>query len=304
VTSSSAAKIPETLMTDGGENDARTLKALRDRIDDIDARLHGLLIERATVIDALIRTKGTGRAGAAFRPMREAEMMRRLVATHEGALPVATVEHIWREIITSFTRMQAPFNVAIDTSIDAERMRDLARFVFGFSVRLVSCASADAVVADVAANGDLGLVARKARGPWWRSLTKPGAPRIMALVPFIATPDGPLDLPAFVISPPLTDETQPDLVALAATVEGALHGAPEVEVLSTASLAGATEVLLAAPAGVPVAERLRQAGTTVRSLMPVGGFARGIALGGTSTLLYRAADTAAAKAGAEAGARV
>ena len=287
-------------MTDSGENDARTLKALRDRIDDIDGKMHRLLIERATVIEALIRTKGTSRPGAAFRPMREADMMRRLVARHEGALPVATVEHIWREIITTFTHMQAPFNVALDASVDGDGMRDLARFFFGFSVRLVSCDSAAAVVADVAAKGDLGLVARKARGPWWQALVKPQAPRIMALVPFIAPADGPLNLPAFIISPPLTDETPSDLVTFAATIEGPLHSVPEVAVLATAVVEGATEALSAAPAGVAVSEGLRKAGTAVRSLVPVGGFARGIALGGTSTLLYRAA----AGVGAEAGERV
>src|SRR3954468_16418493 len=145
-------------MPESGENDARALKTLRERSDDVDTRIHRLLIERATVIEALIRTKGTTRPGAAFRPMREADMMRRLVARHAGALPVASVEHIWREIITTFTHMQAPFNVALDASVDAERMRDLARFVFGFSVRLVACSSAEAVIGDVAAKGDLGLV--------------------------------------------------------------------------------------------------------------------------------------------------
>ena len=127
-------------MSETGESDARTLAELRGRIDAIDAEVHRLLIERGAVIDSLIRTKGTSRPGAAFRPGREADMMRRLVARHEGALPLATVEHIWREIITTFTHMQAPFDVAIDVSVEPERMRDLARFYFGFSVELVAAA--------------------------------------------------------------------------------------------------------------------------------------------------------------------
>jgi chorismate mutase / prephenate dehydratase len=53
---------------DTGEGDARALKVLRSRIDAIDAEMHRLLTERGTVIDALIQTKGTDRAGAAFRP--------------------------------------------------------------------------------------------------------------------------------------------------------------------------------------------------------------------------------------------
>jgi chorismate mutase/prephenate dehydratase len=279
----------QTSMPESGENDARTLTALRERIDAIDAGVHRLLMERATVIEALIRTKGTSRPGAAFRPMREADMMRRLAARHGGVLPLAAIEHIWREIITTFTHLQAPFNVAVDTSVDGERMRDLARFVFGFSVKVVACADPEAVIADVAANGNLGLIARKARGPWWRALTRPKAPRIMALVPFIEAAETPIHLPAFVISPPLTDETPPDLLTHAATVWGPVKNIADVVVLATATVDGLTEALLAAPAGVPVAERAKEAGLQVKSIVPVGGFARGIVLGGSSTLLYAAA---------------
>jgi chorismate mutase-like protein len=275
-------------MPDSGENDARTLAALRDRIDDIDARMHRLLVERGTVIEELIHTKGTSRPGAAFRPMREAAMMRRLAERHQGVLPLAAVEHIWREVITTFTHLQAPFNLAFDTSVDPERMRDLARYMFGFSVRLTPCPGADAVVAAVAQNGSLGLIARKARGVWWRALARPKAPRIMALLPFIQAAESPINLPAFVISPPLTDETPPDLVALAVTLWGAVQRLEDVEVLASASADGMTETLLAAPIGVQVADRLRAIGAQVKSVVQVGGFARGIVIGGRSTLLYAA----------------
>ena len=62
------------------------LAAIRATIDRLDAEMHARLIERGSAIGALIRVKGTSRPGAAFRPGREADMMRRLVARHEGAL--------------------------------------------------------------------------------------------------------------------------------------------------------------------------------------------------------------------------
>ena len=71
-------------MSDPGEDNQRMLSQLRTRIDAIDSEMHRLLITRGTVIDALIKTKGAGRPGAAFRPAREAAMMRSLV---EPALP-------------------------------------------------------------------------------------------------------------------------------------------------------------------------------------------------------------------------
>ena len=269
-----------------GEGDARSLAKLRDRIDAIDAEMHRLLIKRGTVIDSLIKTKGTGRSGAAFRPGREADMMRRLVERHRGALPLATVEHIWREIITTFTRMQADFGVAIDTSVDSERMRDLARFVFGFSVKLKPVSDATAVVAAVAKANDLGLIARAARGAWWRGLVGPRAPKIMALLPFISTKGRPADLPAFVVSPPLADPTPFDINAFAVTVDGSFKDVEGGEILEAAgndflfAMRGHTD-----PAWLN--GRLEDAGVAVRTVFAVGGFAQGITTDGRATALYK-----------------
>jgi chorismate mutase / prephenate dehydratase len=272
-------------MTDTGEGDPRALAKLRDRIDGIDAEMHRLLVERGTVIDALIKTKGTSRPGAAFRPMREADMMRRISARHSGALPLATVEHIWREIIATFTRMQAPFGVVIDTTVEPERMRDLARFVFGFSVDVTPVSGATAVVAAVAAANDLGLVARAARGAWWRGLVGDDAPKIMGLLPFIAAQQRPADLPAFVISPPLADPTPFDIGVVALTVDGPVKSIAGVELLELAD----NDVLVAVANPVDLTDlnaRFEAAGVTVRSLSPVGGFAQGVTADGRATAFY------------------
>jgi chorismate mutase len=272
-------------MAEIGEGDQQALARLRERIDTVDAEMHRLLIARASVIDELIKTKRTDRPAAAFRPGREADMMRRLVARHHGSLPLATVEHIWREIIATFTNLQAPFAVAIDTSVEADRMRDLARFVFGFSVALNAAPSPEAVVAAVAAGGSLGVVARAASGAWWRGLIGEGAPKIMALLPFIAAEGRPADLPAFVVSPPLADAASFDIAVYALSVEGGAVPAGLGVVLAQAG----DEILLAVPramVGDAVAAELAAASVKVRSLSPVGGFARGIAVGLPSSLLY------------------
>ena len=129
------------------------LRAIRDRIDAIDEAVHRLLIDRSGVIAELIQVKGTSKPGAAFRPDREADMMRRLVMRHSGELPLATVEHIWREIITSFTAMQAPFGVVTGPAVDPLAMRDLVRFYFGFSVPVSSAETNEQAIAEVASVG-------------------------------------------------------------------------------------------------------------------------------------------------------
>src|SRR5437762_11829360 len=129
-----------------------SLEVLRKEIDAIDAQVHSLLMARGDIIDRLIRAKQTQEVGSAFRPAREADMMRRLVERHRGSLPLNTAESIWRVIISTFTYVQAPFAVHADISVGESTMRDSARFHFGFTVPYVSHFSARGVVAAVAAS--------------------------------------------------------------------------------------------------------------------------------------------------------
>ena len=142
--------------------------------------MHRLLMERGEIIDRLIAVKQTQESGSAFRPAREADMMRRLVERHRGILPLDTAESIWRVIIATFTYVQAPFSVHADLSAGDAAMRDSARFHFGFTVPFVPHLGAAGVVAAVSASkGDLGLVpafAMTGAGAWWNALEFDSAP--------------------------------------------------------------------------------------------------------------------------------
>src|SRR5277367_756964 len=181
-----------------------TLAELRVEIDRIDGEMHGLLIKRSQIIDRLIAVKKTEEVGSAFRPAREADMMRRLVDRHHGNLPLDTVESIWRVIISTFTYVQSPFAVHADLSAGDALMRDSARFHFGFTVPFEPHLGAASVVEAVSeSRGDLGLVpafAIAGAGPWWAALEFDTAPKIIARLPFIERADHPAALPVFVIS--------------------------------------------------------------------------------------------------------
>ncbi len=184
------------------------LGSLRVEIDRIDEALHGLLMERGAIIDQLIAVKARGGGGSAFRPGREAEMMRRLVQRHAGILPLDTVESIWRIIISTFTFVQAPYAVHAETGGGDATVRDSCRFHFGFTVPLVTHAGAAAVIAAVAAAaGDLGLVRADgaAAASWWEALTDPAAPKIIARLPFVERADHAAGLPLFVVAKPLAE---------------------------------------------------------------------------------------------------
>src|SRR5881628_2203555 len=161
-----------------------SLDLLRKEIDAIDEQVHRLLMARGDIIDRLIQVKQTQEVGSAFRPAREADMMRRLVERHRGILPLDTVESIWRVIISTFTYVQAPFSVHADLSAGDARMRDSARFHFGFTVPFVAHVGAAAVVAAVSeSKGDLGLVPASAAAgdsAWWNALEFDAAPKIIA----------------------------------------------------------------------------------------------------------------------------
>ena len=151
--------------------------------------MHRLLMERGEIIDRLIAVKKTQESGSAFRPAREADMMRRLVQRHHGILPLDTAESIWRVIIATFTHVQAPFSVHADLSAGDAMMRDSARFHFGFTVPFVPHIGAAGVVAAVSeSKGDLGLVpafATAGGGAWWTALEFESAPKIIARLPFV-----------------------------------------------------------------------------------------------------------------------
>src|SRR6516225_2872374 len=180
-----------------------SLADLRREIDRIDEAMHGLLMERGEIIDRLIAAKQTQETGSAFRPAREAEMMRRLVDRHKGILPLDTAEGIWRVIISTFTYVQAPFSVHADLSAGEAAMRDSARFHFGFTVPFVPHMGAASVVAAVSdSKGDLALVPATlvSGGPWWAALEPDGGPKIIARLPFVERADHPAALPVFVVS--------------------------------------------------------------------------------------------------------
>jgi len=271
------AKIPET----------PSLADLRTEIDRIDEAMHQLLIERGEIIDRLItvkRSQETG--GSAFRPAREAEMMRRLVQRHKGILPLDTVESIWRVIIATFTYAQAPFAVHADLSAGDAHMRDSARFHFGFTVPFVGHMGASGVVAAVSeSKGDLGLVPALAvpgAGAWWSALEFDAAPKIIARLPFVERDDHPAALPVFVISRVAADAMATETSVWSVRVSG--WGATPAEALAMRadflavpdSAFDGAALLLTLPRETGLDEisaALVRAGATVRSAALVGSHA-------------------------------
>jgi chorismate mutase len=263
------------------------LADLRKEIDRIDEAMHQLLMERAGIIDRLIAVKRSEDSGAsAFRPAREAEMMRRLVKRHKGILPLDTVESIWRVIISTFTYVQAPFSVHADLSAGDALMRDSARFHFGFTVPFVPHMGAAGVVAAVSdSKGDLGLVPAfdvASAGAWWSALEFDSAPKIIARLPFVERPDHPAALPVFVLSRVAPDAMATEAAVWSVRVSGwsanaaqALSAQADFIAVPDRAFDGAA-LLVTLPKEVDlksISAALVKAGATVRSAALVGSHA-------------------------------
>jgi len=263
------------------------LAELRAEIDRIDEAMHRLLIERGEIIGRLIKTKKTAESGSAFRPAREADMMRRLVERHSGMLPLDTAESIWRVIIATFTYVQAPFRVHADFSCGESAMRDSERFHFGFTVP---------VVAHLGAAGKwwrrwrrrraISASCRWPRAPrtvaWWTVLEGADVPKIIARLPFVEREDHPAGLPVFAIARPHPDAVVTDVEMWSIRVAGwgvkpaqALAGLVETAAVPDRVSDGAA-LLASLPRGRTLEEitlALVDAGASVRSRALVGSHA-------------------------------
>ncbi|MFG1343656.1 chorismate mutase [Xanthobacter autotrophicus DSM 431] len=272
------------------QNDAPlSLADLRAEIDRLDEAMHRLLMERSEIIDRLVQVKRTAGAegSSAFRPAREADMMRRLVERHAGFLPLDTVESIWRVIIATFTYVQAPYSVHADLAVGEPAMRDSARFHFGFTVPFVPHMGARGVIDAVkGSKGDLGLIAAahspSGGDPWWTALEGEGTPKIIARLPFVERADHPAGLPVFVVSHPIADAAVREVRVYSLRVTGwsaaagrAIPAFAEVVVAPDEALDGAA-LLASLPPGHQVEEvtaALIETGVGIRAVSEVGSHA-------------------------------
>ncbi len=221
-----------------------TLDDLRRRIDEIDDRLHDLIMERAAIVEAIGASKKRGQI-AAIRPGREARILRRLVARHRGGFPRPVLARLWRELISGAVMMQGDFAVAVAALEEMPDYWDLARDHFGSNIPMTAFHSLGEALRTLAdrkvAVAVLPMPAEGEREPWWPLLARGGAaaPRVLARLPFAgrgnARGDGGLDALAIGFAEP--DPTDDDRSLIALELAGELSRARLIAALKEAGLA-------------------------------------------------------------------
>jgi chorismate mutase/prephenate dehydratase len=133
-------------MTDTAPDDDSiepALNSLREQIDAIDRQLVDLVSRRAQWAAEVGRVK-LAAGSPVYRPERESEVLRAVIALNRGPLTQAALEPIFREIISACRAMERPLAVAFlgpaGTFSELAAMRQ-----FGSAVRLEPCASIDDV---------------------------------------------------------------------------------------------------------------------------------------------------------------
>ena len=211
------------------EDEEKSLADIRQRIDQIDDALLALLAERIQAVDAVRATKAAVSVSAptAMRPGREAQILRRLIAAREKDLPAGLVTRIWRELISSATRIQKPMTLHVSANGDGGGTEDLAREHFGAGVPMARHAQQTGVIDAVASTGaDVGVLAVSGadRAEWpQRLLDCAGTrPRVIAGLPFVGS-DGTIQ--ALVIGHAATEPTGDDSMVVAVRTAQADHDA-------------------------------------------------------------------------------
>lgn len=167
------------------------LGELRAQLDAIDDQIHGLLMQRAKVVESV--ASNGGKKGTKIRAGREAVILRRLLANHSGAWPRPAIIRIWREIFGAALIIEGGQTMAVCDGEGGETRLALAREHFGPLTPVRRHHNPAQTLADLTREGGAQLAVlpppgegEEAQGGWWTMLTGSGHVRlyVIARIPF------------------------------------------------------------------------------------------------------------------------
>jgi chorismate mutase/prephenate dehydratase len=138
---------------------ADDLETIRARIDDLDQRIAELINERARWAQKVGVTKGRhGGPADYYRPEREAQVLRGVVARNKGPLTDEEMVRLFREIMSACLAQEEPLKVGY-LGPEGTFSQTAVYKHFGHSVRALPLATIDEVFHEVeSASADFGVV--------------------------------------------------------------------------------------------------------------------------------------------------
>ncbi|MBH67016.1 MAG: hypothetical protein CMM58_01565 [Rhodospirillaceae bacterium] len=173
------------------------LQHLRREIDQIDEKLHDLLMRRIEIGREVAEAKKSDMSSK-LRPGREAQIMRVLASRNRTPLSLDSISRIWREILSANLNQQ----IAVTAALYAPNIDyyDLAQDYCGSSSKIMQYESAEEVLKNVR-NGSAqigilpGFLDEKER-KWWVRLINQGEKdriNIISVIPLLESKKGRYD---------------------------------------------------------------------------------------------------------------
>lgn len=189
---------------------SENLTKIRKKIDKLDNTIHEAIMDRAALVDALLKEK-KAKDLPIIMPDREAMLLRKIISRHKGKFPAASLMRIWREMIGTLSSMQAPLNICVyaseeggNSSTQTCNIWDIARDYFGSAAKYKRTPSVLSALAAIRnkectfsvlphpqniAFDEAGE--NSSEKPWWAVLSdQPDAMNITMALPFGAENEG------------------------------------------------------------------------------------------------------------------
>lgn len=173
--------------------DNTNITDIRNKIDKIDCAIHDLLMQRADIVQEIIAVKqqdnqlNNPKKSTIYRPAREAEILKNMLARHKGVLPHSAIIAMWRFLLSSFCALQTDFSIAYYGVSETEALRDAIRYYFGSTVKLKKAGTElsvlHAVSSDEVTIGILPISSVDAVDEWWLRLPK--GMYVSGVLPFV-----------------------------------------------------------------------------------------------------------------------
>jgi len=123
----------------------KTLDELRVEIDSLDQEIQSLIGARAELASAVAEVKKASEDQSVFyRPEREAQVLRTIIARNDNLLKDKDMAHIFREIMSACLALEQPLSVAY-LGPEGTFTQEAALKHFGHAVSTLDCGSIDEI---------------------------------------------------------------------------------------------------------------------------------------------------------------
>ncbi|SMM97900.1 Chorismate mutase I / Prephenate dehydratase [uncultured Candidatus Thioglobus sp.] len=128
---------------------AKELKKLRVEIDALDKKIQLLIGERAQLASAVAEVKKAAKDNSSFyRPEREAQVLRNIIAHNDTLLKDKDMAHIFREIMSACLALEQGINVAY-LGPEGTYTQEATLKHFGYAVSTLDCGSINEIFEQV-----------------------------------------------------------------------------------------------------------------------------------------------------------